>query len=129
MSASTGDFETTGIYGEEIEGVYVDYPRDFNLTSSAELSNSDSTTAPAVAESTPDTTPAAIPLQDVTKEIPAGISELTCEANCVTTLFESFGFTDGEITLSAGADEVVVQFGDQKLRLIVLNLLNLLKTG
>ncbi len=62
---------------------------------------------------TPDTTPVVIPLQDVTKEIPAGTSELTCEANCVTTLFESFGFTDGEITLSAGADEVVVQYGDQ----------------
>ena len=69
-----------------------------------------------VAGTTTDTTPAATTLPAVTTEaiaIPAGTSELTCDANCVTTLFESFGFTDGAITLSAGADEVVVQFGDQ----------------
>ena len=69
-----------------------------------------------VAGTTPDTTPAATTLPAVTTEaiaIPLGTSELTCDANCVTTLFESFGFTDGEITISAGAEEVVVQYGDQ----------------
>ena len=69
-----------------------------------------------VAGTTPDTTPAATTLPAVTTEaiaIPLGTSELTCDANCVTTLFESFGFTDGAITLSAGGDEVVVQYGDQ----------------
>ena len=69
-----------------------------------------------VAGTTTDTTPAATTLPAVTTEaiaIPAGTSELTCDANCVTTLFESFGFTDGEITISAGADEVTVKYGDQ----------------
>jgi len=76
----------------------------------------DTIPATTVAGQTPDTTPAATTLPAVTTEaiaIPQGTTELTCDANCVTTLFESFGFTDGEITLSAGADEVVVQYGDQ----------------
>jgi hypothetical protein len=76
----------------------------------------DTTPDTTVAGQTPDTTPAATTLPAVTTEaiaIPQGTTELTCDANCVTNLFESFGFTDGEITLSAGADEVVVQYGDQ----------------
>ena len=82
------------------------------------LGGGDGNTTPdtTVAGTTPDTTPAATTLPAVTTEaiaIPLGTSELTCDANCVTTLFESFGFTDGAITLSAGGDEVVVQYGDQ----------------
>ena len=76
----------------------------------------DTTTSTTVAEQTPDTTPATTTLPAVTTEvvaIPAGISEFTCDADCVATLFKNFGFADGEITLSAGAEEVTVKYGDQ----------------
>jgi hypothetical protein len=76
----------------------------------------DTTPATTVAEQTPDTTPATTTLPAVTTEvvaIPAGISEFTCDADCVATLFKNFGFADGEITLSAGAEEVTVKYGDQ----------------
>ena len=76
----------------------------------------DTTPATTVAGQTPDTTPATTTLPAVTTEvvaIPAGISEFTCDADCVATLFKNFGFADGEITLSAGAEEVTVKYGDQ----------------
>jgi hypothetical protein len=89
---------------------------DTTTSSSVAEQTPDTTPATTVVGQTPDTTPAATTLPAVTTEviaIPQGTSELTCDANCVTTLFESFGFTDGEITISAGAEEVVVQYGDQ----------------
>ncbi len=87
---------------------------DGDTTTSSSVA--DTIPATTVAGQTPDTTPVATTLPAVTTEaiaIPQGTSELSCDANCVSTLFESFGFTDGEITISAGADEVTVKYGDQ----------------